>query len=234
MTVKMVMKWMIVLAIGFIGAKAYSEEIPSLKTQKDKVNYSIGVGVARNFQRQEIDVDMNLVTEGMKDAFSGGKLLMTEEDIRATLNTFQNELRMKQEAKRSIAGEDNKKAGDTFLAENSKKDGVITLPSGLQYKIIIAGNGKKPLETDKVEIKYRGTLLDGKEFDNSERSGQPSVTLELKGFVSGLKEALKLMPAGSTWQLFVPPQLAYGQRGSGVDIGPNAALIFEIELLSVK
>ena len=231
---KMMLRVLPLLVVGLVAIPAYAGEVPVLKSQKDKVNYGIGVGVARNFQRQGIEADVELVIKGIRDALAGGNLLLSEEELRSTMNKFQAEMRVKQEQARRLAAVDNKKAGDEFLAENKKKAGVVTLPSGLQYKVIKAGIGKKPMETDKVELKYRGTLIDGSEFDNSERSGQPTVTLELKSFVAGVKEALKLMTAGSQWQLFVPSPLAYGPRGSGLEIGPNATLIFDMELIAIK
>jgi FKBP-type peptidyl-prolyl cis-trans isomerase FklB len=131
------------------------------------------------------------------------------------------------------AAEDNRKAGESFLAENKKKEGVVTLPSGLQYKVLKAGDGKKPTDADTVECHYRGTLINGTEFDSSYLTGQPA-TFKIAGVIPGWREALKLMPVGSKWQLFVPSQLAYGARGKGGSIGPNAALIFEVELLAIK
>ncbi len=225
---------MLLLAMGLLVAQADAVEAPSLKTQKDMDSYSIGVGVAKNIQAQQIDVDLDILIKGLKDGLSGEKLLMTEEELRLTMKRMQAQTKMKLEQEQRIAALRNKKEGDAFLTENKKKEGVVSLPSGLQYKIIKAGNGKKPSEADTVECRYRGTLLNGTEFDNSDRSGQPSVTLPVKGLLPGVREALKLMPAGSKWQLFVPPALAYGERGSGQDIGPSATLIFEVELIAVK
>jgi FKBP-type peptidyl-prolyl cis-trans isomerase FklB len=204
-----------------------------LKTQKDKVNYGIGVNLARNFKQQGVEIDLDLVIKGMRDEFSGQKILMSEKELGAIMAAFQTENRQKQVQARRIAAVDNKKAGDAFLTENKTKEGVVTLPSGLQYKILRAGDGKKPTEADSVEVRYRGTLIDGTEFDNSERSGQATVTLAVKGLVPGVKQALQLMPVGSKWQLFIPYQLAYGQQGSG-NIPPNATLMFELELLAIK
>jgi FKBP-type peptidyl-prolyl cis-trans isomerase len=226
--------WMAVLTVGLLTAQAGAEDAPVLKNQNDKVNYSIGVGVARNFQRQGMEVDPELVVKGFRDALSGGKLLMSEDDLKATMNKFQAEVRLKVEQARRIAAVDNKKAGDAFLAENKTKEGVVTLPSGLQYRILRAGDGKKPTDSSTIECRYRGALINGAEFDSSERSGQPTVTLEMKGLIAGFREALKLMPVGSKWQLFIPPELAYGPRGSGMDIGPNATLVFEFELVAIK
>jgi FKBP-type peptidyl-prolyl cis-trans isomerase len=220
--------------VGLLPVQASGEEPPVLKSEKDRLNYSIGVGVAKNFQRQQIDIDVDLVIKGMRDAFSGEKLLMKDDDLNKTLSAFQTELRQKQEKEWLAAMEANKKAGDAFLAENKKKEGVVVLPDGLQYKILKAGNGKKPTDADTVECRYRGTLVDGTEFDSSDRSGKPTVDFEIKNLFTGCREALKLMPVGSKWQLFIPPELAYGSRGSGYQIGPNATLIFEVELLAIK
>lgn len=171
--------------------------------------------------------------KAQRDVYAGEKLLMSEEELRVTMNAYQAELRQRQMQVTRMAAEENKKAADSFLAENKTKEGVVTLPSGLQYKILRAGDGKKSTEADSVEVRYRGTLIDGTEFDNSERSGQATVTLAVKGLVPGVKQALQLMPVGSKWQLFIPYQLAYGQQGSG-NIPPNATLIFELELLAIK
>jgi FKBP-type peptidyl-prolyl cis-trans isomerase len=146
---------------------------------------------------------------------------------------FQSDLMKKQSQGKQTAAEENKKTGEAFLAENKKKDGVVALPSGLQYKILKAGKGKKPTDGDKVECHYRGTLIDGTEFDSSYRRGEPA-TFPVNGVIAGWTEALKLMPVGSKWQLFVPSQLAYKEHGAGADIGPNATLIFEVELLGIK
>jgi len=169
----------------------------------------------------------------LRDALSGAKLLMTEEDLRATLSAFQTEWKQKRAQALRLPAEENRKAGEAFLAENRSKEGVVTLPSGLQYKVLKAGDGKKPTEADTVECRYRGTLLNGNEFDSTDRAGKPA-TFKLSGVIPGWKEALQLMPVGSKWQLFIPSQLAYGEQGSGRYIGPNATLVFEVELLAIK
>lgn len=239
----MTLKWMAVVAVALLSIpasagetpapKARAEQTPILKAQTDKVSYSIGVDVARNFQRQGIEVDVDLLMKGFKDALSGGKLLMTEDDVRATLNAYRTELMQKQAQAMTKAAEENKKVGEVFLAENNKKDGVVTLPSGLQYKVLKMGDGKKPTATDTVECNYRGTLIDGTEFDSSYRTGKPAA-FQVSGVIRGWTEALQLMPVGSKWQLVIPPDLAYGAHGAGSQIGPNATLIFEVELLAIK
>ena len=222
------------MALLITAGCVLGQELPALKTQQDKVNYGIGVGVARNFKNQGMDVDLELVIRGMRDTLSGASLLMTEEDLAKTMYAFQQELRQKQALALIQASEKNLKDGEAFLSENSKKDGITVLPSGLQYKIIKNGDGKIPAGTDSVECHYRGTFIDGKEFDNSYKSGKP-VTLKVQGgVIPGWSEALKLMPVGSKWQVFIPSQLAYGAKGAGSQIGPNMTLIFEIELLAIK
>lgn len=209
------------------------DEASLLKTQKDQVNYAIGVNLIGNFKRQGVDIDLNLVIKGMQDAFSGGKLLMPDAKLRKAFRIYQAEVRRMQTKIRTLTAEENKKEGEVFLEENGKKEGVITLPSGLQYRVITVGKGKKPTDTDSVECRYRGTLINGNEFDSSYRRGRPA-TFKVKGVIPGWAEALKLMPVGSKWQIFVPSRLAYGERGAGASIGPNATLIFEIELLAIK
>jgi FKBP-type peptidyl-prolyl cis-trans isomerase len=230
---KMTMIWIMVLAIGLVTAQASAAETLQLKTQKDQVSYMIGVDVARNFKQLGIDVDIDVLVKGLRDGMAGEKLLMTEDDIRATRSAYMEDLRKKQALAMKAAAEENKKKGAAFLAENKEKAGVVTLPSGLQYKIIKAGVGKTPTETDTVECRYRGTLIDGKEFESSYRTGQ-TATFKVSGVIAGWREALKLMPVGSKWQVFIPPELAYGPMGAGRDIGPNATLIFEIELVAIK
>jgi len=228
----MKLTWMAILGVGILGAQTSAQEPAAPKTEKEKVSYGIGVAVERNFKRQGIEVDLDSVIKGMRDAASGDKLIMTEDDLNATLTAFRTEMAKKQEQATKKAAEVNKKAGEAFLAENKKKDGVLTLPSGLQYKILKAGEGRKPTMDDTVECQYRGALLDGTEFDSSYRMGKP-LTFDVKGVIAGWREALQLMPVGSKWQLFVPPQLAYGERGTS-GIGPNVTLVFEVELVSIQ
>lgn len=205
-----------------------------LKNQRDKVSYGIGMDIGNGLKSQSIDVDPDILSQGIKDALSGGKLLMTDEEFRETMTNFRNEMMAKQMAHMKELAEKNKKDGEAFLQDNGKKEGVVTLPSGLQYKIIKDGEGKKPGATDMVTVNYRGTLLDGTEFDSSERHGKPA-TFKVNGVIPGWAEALQLMKTGSKWQLFIPSSLAYGERGTGRgEIGPNATLVFEVELLSIQ
>jgi FKBP-type peptidyl-prolyl cis-trans isomerase FklB len=225
----MVFALSMLLFIGF----AQAEEKKVLQSQKDKVSYSIGVNVGSNLKMQSVDVDPDIVAQGIKDALSGSKLLMTEKEVAETLMNLQKDLIAKQAEERKKAAEKNRLEGENFLAENKKKEGVVTLPSGLQYKIIKEGTGKTPKLTDTVVVNYRGTLISGKEFDSSYKRGEPS-TFPVNAVIPGWTEALQLMKEGSVWQLFIPSNLAYGERGAGNVIGPNEVLIFEVELISVK
>jgi FKBP-type peptidyl-prolyl cis-trans isomerase len=204
-----------------------------LETQKDKASYAIGLNVGKNLHRDSIDVDPKIVLQGLEDALAGGKTLLTDDEAKAALMALQEDVRQKQEEKRQALIQTNKAQGDAFLAANGKKEGVVTLPSGLQYKVLIAGTGPKPTASDSVVCNYRGTLLDNTEFDSSYKRGQPA-TFAVSQVIKGWTEALQLMPVGSKWQLFIPPDLAYGERAQGSDIGPNATLIFEVELLSIQ
>ncbi len=209
------------------------ESVTTLSTQKEKSSYAIGMNWGMGLHRQGVDVDTAALLQGMKDALGGGKLLLTEDEARATLMQLQKEMQAKMQAKAEQAAENNKKEGEAFLTANKTKEGVVTLPSGLQYKIITAGTGPKPNMGDSVVCNYRGTLINGEEFDSSYKRGEPA-TFPVGGVIKGWTEALQLMPVGSKWQLFVPADLAYGARGAGNDIGPNATLIFEVELISIK
>jgi FKBP-type peptidyl-prolyl cis-trans isomerase FklB len=199
------------------------------KTQTERLSYSIGLNIAANLKAQGVQVNPQVIAQAISDVYSGKKPLMTDAEVQETLTGFQNDMKAKVVAE----AEDNKKKGEAFLAVNSKKPGVITLPSGLQYKVIKNGTGPKPKATDTVMTNYRGTLLNGKEFDSSFKRNQPA-TFPLNAVIPAWTEALQLMPVGSKWQLYVPPKLAYGERGAGGVIGPNETLVFEVELLSIK
>jgi FKBP-type peptidyl-prolyl cis-trans isomerase FklB len=218
----------------FCVTHIYAAEQKSLTTTKDKISYGIGVDTVRNFKKQGIDVDLETVILGMRHAASDGKLLLSEAESSKILAEYNRELTAKQGQLKHVAAVENKKSGEAFLAANKLIKGVETTTSGLQYKILKAGNGKKPTENDSVTCRYRGTLLDGTEFDSSERIGYP-VTFSVKdSVIAGWSEALKLMPAGSKWQIFVPSHLGYGEKGAGRIIGPHATLIYDIELLAVN
>lgn len=204
-----------------------------LKTPKEKASYAIGLNIGKGLHKDSVDVDTAILLRGLKDAMAGGKALLTDDEAKAAMVAIQADLRKKQEAKMEIAGGENKKEGDAFLAANKAKEGVVTLPDGLQYKILKEGAGPKPSAADSVVCNYKGTLIDNTEFDSSYKRGQPA-TFPVGQVIKGWTEVLQLMPVGSRWQVFVPSELGYGPRGAGGAIGPNAALIFEIELLSIQ
>ena len=222
----------IIFCIVLAAGTAIGEEKQALMTQKDKLSYAIGIDMGTSLKKNAVDVDPDIVYKGIKDALSGGTRLMTDQEIKDTIQTAQKELMAKQQEKMKAQAEKNKKEGEEFLAGNKMKPGVKTLPSGLQYKVITEGNGKMPKATDTVTVNYKGTLIDGTEFDSSYKRNEPA-TFPVNGVIKGWTEALQLMKEGSKWELFVPANLAYGERGGG-PIGPNAVLIFEVELLSIK
>jgi FKBP-type peptidyl-prolyl cis-trans isomerase len=205
----------------------------ALTTQKEKFSYAIGMKMGASFKKQAVAVDGNILARGVKDAVAGGKTLLTDEEAQAVIMEVQKEIQAKMQEKSKEAADANKKTGEAFLAANKGKEGVVALPSGLQYKIEKAGTGPKPTANDSVVCNYRGTLIDGKEFDSSYKRGQPA-TFPVTGVIKGWTEALQLMPVGSKWQLFIPSDLAYGDRGAGADIGPGATLVFEVELMSIE
>lgn len=228
------LKLIVVLGILLLASQVSAEEKLVLKNQKDKVSYSIGLNIGRklanDLKNQSIDIDSNLLTKGIQDALTAAKPLLTDQEIQETMVAFQKEMVAKWEE----IGKKNKVEGEVFLAENKKKEGVKTLPSGLQYKVIKAGTGKKPKADDTVTVNYRGTLINGTEFDSSYKRGQPATFPVSGGIIRGWTEALQLMGEGAKWELFIPSNLAYGERGTSSVIGPNATLIFEIELVSIK
>ncbi len=219
--------------LGLSGSQQATQQKTVLKTQKEKVSYSIGLDIGRNFKQQSIDINPDLLTKGIKDALSGATPALTDDEMREVMTAFQTEMMAKMAENSKKAGEKNKKDGEAFLAENKKKQGVVTLPSGLQYKILVDGKGRKPALKDTVTAHYRGTLLDGTEFDSSYKQGEPT-TFALSNMIKGWTEVLQLMRVGSKWQVYVPANLAYGDRAASQEIGPNSTLIFEIELIAVK
>ena len=208
-----------ILIAGFLAGSAVAQEAPALKSQKEKVSYALGMDLGNQFRRQSTDVDPALLCQGLKDALAGGKTLLTEEEARAAIGVLQNELAKKQAEAAKILAEKNKKEGEAFLAANKGKEGVVTLPSGLQYKILKQGEGPKPTADDTVVCHYRGTLVDGTEFDSSYKRNQPT-PIVVKGVIKGWTEALQLMTVGSRWQLWIPAELAYGERSRGNSSGP--------------
>jgi FKBP-type peptidyl-prolyl cis-trans isomerase FklB len=221
------------LVLSLFGGTAMAQK-KSPQTQKEKVSYSIGVNLGKNMKMQGLDIDQTLLLQGIKDGLNNSKTAMTDKDMESTMNAFQQEMMGKMQAKQKVDAEKNKKAGDAFLAANKKKEGVVTLPSGLQYKIIKAGTGPKPTKDQTVRCHYRGTLVDGTEFDSSYKYGTEPVEFPVGQVIPGWVEALQLMPVGSKWQLVIPSDIAYGERGMGQAIGPNATLIFDLELVSIK
>jgi FKBP-type peptidyl-prolyl cis-trans isomerase len=219
------------LSILIIAIPVFGEDKTEFKTQKEKQSYAVGMNMGRNLKDNSIDIDYAVLIKGIKDALSGGKTLLTVQEARKTITALQKDLQTKQQTKMKTLGEENKKDGDAFLAENKKKDGVKTLPSGLQYKVITEGKGNSPKGSDTVSVHYRGTLIDGTEFDSSYKRNQPAA-FPVNGVIKGWAEALQLMKEGSKWQLVVPANLAYGESGRP-GIPPNAVLIFEVELVKI-
>lgn len=222
-----------VLSMTLAASTVLAAEAPELKSQKDKVSYAIGMNIASGLKADKIDVDPDILNKAIKDVLTGGKTLLTEQEIGTILTAFQKEMQEKQQEGMKAQGDKNKKDGDAFLAENKKKEGVKTLPSGLQYKVVGEGKGNTPKATDTVTVQYSGTLIDGTEFDSSYKRGQPA-TFPVNGVIKGWTEALQLMKEGAKWKLFIPSSLAYGEAGTpGGPIGPNATLIFDVELVSI-
>ena len=205
-----------------------------LTDEKSRLSYAIGMMFANRWKQQGVDVDPDLVLRGLKDGQAGGPTLMSRQDMQTLITTFQSALADRQQKMREDLLAKNKAESEAFLANNKSQPGIVTLPDGLQYKVITVGNGETPGDEDTVSVNYRGTLVDGTEFGSSAKDGKPlQVSFSMPVF-RGLKEALKLMPAGSKWQLFIPAELAYGQNGMSSSIPPDAALIMEIEILTVQ
>ncbi len=215
---------------------AKSTEPAPLTTKTEKFSYALGMnigsGLGANLKKQSVEVDSALVAQGLKDAMAGKKTRLTEDEAKAVLTEVQNDVKKEQQEKMAQAGAKNKTEGEAFLAGNKSKEGVVTLADGLQYKILTAGTGPKPAASDSVVCNYKGTLINGTEFDSSYKRGQPA-TFGVSQVIKGWTEALQLMPVGSKWQLFIPSNLAYGERGAGGEIGPDSTLIFDVELLSI-
>lgn len=207
-----------------------------LETMKDKASYAVGLSIGKNIKAQGADLDPEVIAQGLRDGSSGAEAKLTDEEIRTTMMAFQEEMMKKQQEKmQSASGDANKNAEESkaFLEKNAKEDGVKVTASGLQYKVLSEGKGKSPGQTDQVTVHYKGTLLNGKEFDSSYKRGQPA-TFPVNGVIKGWTEALQMMKPGAKWMLWIPPELAYGPNGAGADIGPNQALVFEVELIGVN
>jgi len=215
------------------GANAAAPGAPVLRDEKARNSYALGMETGKRLKGQFPGLDVELVSRGVRDALAGDKPLFTEGELKAALAAVQHEVQTRRVQAQKELAEKNKKDGETFLASNKAKEGVVTLESGLQYKVLKAGEGEKPTIDDTVVSHYRGTLVDGTEFDSSYTRQRPA-TFALKRVIRGWREALQLMPVGSKWQIFVPPDLAYGAKGAGRTIGPNATLVFDVELLAIK
>jgi len=222
-----------ILSIAFLFSICHAQEKLELKDQKEKESYSLGYQFGHNVKAQGVDIDLDIYTSGIKDALGGKEPQMSQEEIRSTIRGLQQRLQAARQKELKEQAEKNVEEGKKFLAENQKKEGIKTLPSGLQYKVMTEGSGKTPQATDTVTVNYRGTLIDGTEFDSSYKRGQPA-SFKVNGVIKGWTEALQLMKEGSKWQLFIPHDLAYGERGAGRTIPPGSTLIFEVELISVK
>ncbi len=227
------MKNMLVIAgliVALAGCAGAGEDTKlDLKDQKNRVSYSIGVSIANSLKREQMNLNADAIAVAIKDVMSGAKLRLSDEEMQSSLMALQKQA--SDQATQMAAK--NKDAGAAFLAANKAKEGVTTTASGLQYKILKKGEGKTPTATDRVTAHYRGTLIDGTEFDSSYKRGQPT-QFPVGGVIQGWQEALQMMPVGSKWQLVVPPNLGYGEHGAGGVIGPNAVLVFEVELVSIE
>jgi len=224
------MKRFILISVAFLLTLPLfaQEKSPPLKDQKDKVSYSIGLNIGSNLARQNVEINPEAMIAGVKDAIAG-KPQLTQDQVKEVMTAFEKDMQAKQKA----AGEKSAAEGAKFLEENKKKEGVKTTASGLQYKVIKEGTGAQPKATDTAKVNYRGTLINGKEFDSSYKRGEPA-TFPLNGVIKGWSEGLQLMKTGAKYQLFVPPALAYGERAVGPDLPANSTLIFEVELLEAK
>jgi FKBP-type peptidyl-prolyl cis-trans isomerase FklB len=221
----------LVTVMSAVVATAQDATTP-LTSEKDKLSYSMGMDLAGQLKANGVDIDPAIFAKGMRDLFAG-KTLLTDTEAKAIITALQTKMFLKRTSELQAATAKNRTEGEAFLAANKKKPGVVALPSGVQYKVITKGTGPKPTAEQTVVFNYRGVLIDGKEFDSSFRRGQPA-TLPVKGLIKGWTEVLQLMPVGSKWHVFIPPALAFGEKGSGVDVGPNATVIFEIELVAIK
>jgi FKBP-type peptidyl-prolyl cis-trans isomerase FklB len=220
--------WLVfIVSLGLNTGIVHAEKQPA--SEKEKFSYAVGVQLAQNIVRQDIQLDVDSFLQAVRDIITSSPLKVSVEEMQQTLVNYRD----KELKKQGEMGKTNKTDGEKFLAENKNKEGVVSIPGGLQYKVIKKGDGKKPTADDEVIVHYRGTLLNGKEFDSSYSRGEP-LALKLKGVIKGWQIALPMMQTGAKWQLYVPPELAYGAQAAGPDIGPNSTLIFDIELISIK
>jgi FKBP-type peptidyl-prolyl cis-trans isomerase FklB len=221
-----------VLYFGLLSGLCVAGERPALTETKDKESYSLGYQFGQNLKAQGVDINLDIYSSGIRDGMSGTTPQLSQDEIRDTVTELQKRVTAARQKEMKEMADKNLADAKVFLEENKKKEGVTSLPSGLQYKILAEGSGKTPKATDSVTVHYRGTLTNGTEFDSSHKRGQPA-TFQVGQVIRGWTEALQLMKEGSKWQLFIPPQLGYGDRGTG-PIPPNSTLIFEVELISVK
>ncbi|MGK0498498.1 MAG: FKBP-type peptidyl-prolyl cis-trans isomerase [Oceanicoccus sp.] len=231
---KLLLATAVALAVTGCNQQAEQPAPITLDTDQQRVSYGMGIGLGERIKQETFIIDTDAFTQGVKDAVNGAEPMMTEEEIMQQMKAFQEQQVAKQQEETNRVAEDNKAAGDAFLAENATKEGVMTTESGLQYQVMVAGEGAIPAATDTVEVNYAGTLIDGTEFDSSYKRGS-SVSFPVNGVIAGWTEALQLMTVGSKWKLFIPSDLAYGPGGTGGGpIGPNAALVFDVELIAIK
>ena len=225
--------WFVLIGAALVACQTKKQETTvDLKTKQDTVSYYIGTDIGKNLKSQGIVINTEALGKGVADA-TAGTMIFNEEQLQKIGDRFRADVTALRDSLNKIKAEKGKKEGEEFLAANKKRDSVVTLPSGLQYKVVAMGKGKKPTAEQTVTVNYRGTLVDGTEFENSYKRGQPA-TYPVHGFCKGWVEALQLMPEGSHWMLYVPPDLGYGDQGAGAAIPPGATLIFEVELLSIK
>jgi FKBP-type peptidyl-prolyl cis-trans isomerase FklB len=224
--------WFCMCGLVLLTGQVLAAGAPELKSDKDKLSYSIGASIGKNLKSEGVDVDLDVLIEGIKGSLAGDKSLMAEKDIRQVMNDYQTQARQRAVGKRQQALQDNKKKGEIYLTQYKAQVGVLELPNGVLYKIVKQGTGKKPVESDMVDVNYRGTLISGTEFDATV-PGKPA-SLKVSALIPGWKQSLSMMPTGSKWQIVIPAALAYGERGVGNDIGPNEVLVFDLELLAIK
>ncbi len=223
----------ILIALSLLAFSAFAQQPTELKDEKEKVSYSIGLDIGNTFKKQNMDINPEILLSGLRDALSGNKPLLTEEQVKETMTAYSKTMMEKQATQSREAASKNLEIGEKFLADNKGKEGVKTTASGLQYKVMKEGSGTSPKESDTAVVHYRGTLINGTEFDSSYKRNEPA-TFPVNRVIKGWTEGLQLMKPGSKYQFFIPAGLAYAERGAGQDIGPNETLIFEVELVEVK
>jgi FKBP-type peptidyl-prolyl cis-trans isomerase FklB len=225
-------KILVLCSLTLLAGSAWCADPITLKSDKDKLSYSIGASIGKNFSKDSTDVDIGLLLEGLKSSLAGEKLLLSDKEIRQVMNDYETALRKQAKLRQQVAIVENRKKGEAYMAEFKKQPGVRVSPGGVLYQVVKEGSGRKALESDVVEVNYRGSLIDGKEFDATE-PGHPA-GLKVMALISGWKQALTMMNVGAKWHLVIPAELGYGERGVGQDIGPNEVLVFDVELVGIK